>query len=328
VETGYARDTVVILGLGLIGGSLARALRAAGFCRRVIGWGRREASLRRGLELGVIDAYTLDLQEAIERADILVICTPTLIAAELIEQILLRLAGRQHPPIVTDAASVKGNLLAAARRVGEPLPPALVLAHPIAGSERSGVEASDATLFADHRVILTPVAGNDPAAVETVRAMWASTGAEVVEMTVAEHDAVLAATSHLPHVLAYALVDALAQSAESAEIFRFAAGGFRDFTRIASSDPVMWRDIAIANREALLGAIDSFSEHLMWLRRAVAGGDGERLLETFGRAKRARDEFTAILTQREEAGGEGATAGSATPGRAGQRDSADDPTPS
>jgi prephenate dehydrogenase len=253
--------------------------------------------------LGVIDGYTLDLEEAIAEADIMVICTPTLVAAALLERILRRLAGCKHHPVVTDAASVKGNLLAAAQRIGDSFPPALVLAHPIAGSERSGVEAGDGALFVDHRVIITPVEGNDPAAVEMVRSMWASTGAEVVEMPVAEHDAVLAATSHLPHLLAFALVDALAQADESTEIFRFAAGGFRDFTRIASSDPAMWRDIAIANREALLTAIDVFNDHLMRLRRAVDEADGERLFDTFGRAKRARDQFAAILTEREEAEG-------------------------
>jgi len=147
-------------------------------------------------------------------------------------------------------------------------------------------------------VILTPLPENAPDALALVRAMWESTGAEVVEMDVERHDAVLAATSHLPHVLAYALVDALAQGDSSEAIFRFAAGGFRDFTRIASSDPVMWRDIAIANREALLGAIDQFSEHLQQLRSAVADGDAGELHTTFSRAKAARDRFGAILAER------------------------------
>ena len=292
-------DTVAILGLGLIGGSLARALRDSGFAGRVIGYGHREPSLRRGLELGVIDDFTLDLDEVIERADILVICTPTLVAADVLGRILPKLAGRTDAPVITDAASVKGSLLLAAKSAwGGEMPPRLVLGHPIAGSERSGVEASKADLYVNHRVILTPVPGNDSEAVELVRAMWASTGAEVVDMDVAQHDAVLAATSHLPHVLAYALVDALAQSENSDEIFRCAAGGFRDFTRIASSDPVMWRDIAIANKSALLDAIDLFSEHLGQLREAVAGEDAEGMHATFTRAKLARDEFAQILADR------------------------------
>jgi cyclohexadieny/prephenate dehydrogenase len=292
-------NTVAILGLGLIGGSLARALRGSGFSERFIAYGHREPSLRRGVELGVIDDFSLDLDEVIAQADIIVVCTPTLVASRMLEEILPRLAGRADAPVVTDVASVKGNLLATAQRItGGNMPPRLVLGHPIAGSERSGVDASDAQLFVDHRVILTPVEGNDTEAVELIRAMWDSTGAEVVDMTVAEHDAVLAATSHLPHVLAYALVDALAQSDASDEIFRFAAGGFRDFTRIASSDPVMWRDIAIANKAALLGAMDTFSEHLARMRQAVEAGDADQLHETFTRAKEARDAFATILAQR------------------------------
>jgi len=297
----YASNNVVILGLGLIGGSLARALRSSGFSQRFIGYGHREPSLRRGVELGVIDDFTLDLDEAIEQADILVVCTPTLVASNMLRQILPRLAGRTDGPLITDVASVKGNILNAARQAwdGE-MPPQLVLGHPIAGSERSGVDASSADLFVNHRVIITPVEGNDPAAVELIRAMWDSTGAEVVDMTVAAHDAVLAATSHLPHVLAYTLVDALAQSDASDDIFRFAAGGFRDFTRIASSDPVMWRDIAIANKGALLDAIDTFSEHLGRLRSAVAAENADQLFDTFTRAKQARDEFSSILAQRDK----------------------------
>ena len=294
---GASVNNVAILGLGLIGGSLARALRESGFAARVTGFGHREPSLRRGLELGVIDDFTLDLDEVVSGADILVICTPTLIAETLLAEILPRVG--PDGPVITDAASVKGNLARAAVEAGGgAFPPRLVLGHPIAGSERSGVEASRADLYRDHRVILTPVPGNDPEAVTLVRDMWLSTGAEVVEMDVDRHDAVLAATSHLPHVLAYALVDALASSDNSEEIFRCAAGGFRDFTRIASSDPVMWRDIAVANRDALLAAIDRFSEHLAGLRSAVASGDAQGMHDTFTRAKTARDEFAEILAER------------------------------
>ena len=292
-------ETVGILGLGLIGGSLASALRSSGFSRHFIGYGYRDNSLRRGVELGVIDEFTLDLDELLERSDILVICAPTLVAADLLKDILQRSAGSAQGPVITDAASVKGSLLSAAREAcGGEIPSRLVLGHPIAGSERSGVEASDPQLFRDHRVILTPLEGNDPEALDLVRRMWESTGAEVVSMAVEDHDQVLAATSHLPHVLAYALVDALARSDSSEEMFRCAAGGFRDFTRIASSDPVMWRDIAIANREALLAAIDNFSAHLGELREAVAEENAAELEATFGRAKSARDQFAALLAER------------------------------
>jgi prephenate dehydrogenase len=232
------------------------------------------------------------------RADILVICTPTLTAAKLLQQILPRLSAHSGGPVVTDVASVKGNLRDAAIAVAGAVPPQLVLGHPIAGSEHSGVDASSADLFVNHRVILTPVASNDPAAVELVRSMWVSAGADVVDMTVERHDAVLAATSHLPHLLAYTLVDALSSSDASDDIFRCAAGGFRDFTRIASSDPVMWRDIAIANKSALLDSIDLFSEHLARMRGAVQAENADELLNTFNRAKRARDEFAALLAQR------------------------------
>lgn len=294
----YATNNVVIVGLGLIGGSLARALRRSGFSQHFIGYGHRAHSLQRGVELGVIDEYTLDLDEAVERADILVICTPTLTAARMLEEILPRVSGRAGGPVITDVASVKGNLRDAALAIAGTMPPQLVLGHPIAGSEHSGVEASDVDLFVNHRVILTPVSGNDPAAVELVRAMWASAGAEVTQMSVERHDRVLAATSHLPHVLAYTLVDALSSCDASEDMFRCAAGGFRDFTRIASSDPVMWRDIALANRTALLEAIDLFSEHLERLRAAVHAENADELISIFSRAKQARDEFAALLAQR------------------------------
>lgn len=289
---------IVIVGLGLIGGSLARALRQSGFCDTIIAYGHRAPSLQRGLELGVVDEFTLDLDEALQRADVLVICTPTLTAERMLEQILPKLAGRTDGPIITDVASVKGSLLKTAVRVAGAMPPQLVLGHPIAGSEQSGVDASSADLFVNHRVILTPVTGNDTAAVELVRAMWLSAGAVVEDMTVEQHDTVLAATSHLPHVLAYTLVDALASAEYSDDIFRCAAGGFRDFTRIASSDPVMWRDIALANKSALLDAIDLFSEHLQGLRSAVDNENGDELLDSFNRAKQSRDEFAALLAQR------------------------------
>ncbi len=291
-------ESVAIVGLGLIGGSLARALRKNGFARRFIGYGHRKPSLERGVELGVIDCYTLDLDELIAQADVIVIATPTLVASEMLKEILPRLSRQSRTPIITDVASVKGSLLDTAQAVVGSMPPRLVLAHPIAGSERSGVDASDENLFEDHRVILTPVEGNDPEAGELIRAMWESTGAEVIDMKVAEHDAVLAATSHLPHVLAYALVDALAQSDASEDIFRFAAGGFRDFTRIASSDPVMWRDISVANKDALLQSITLFSDRLEILREKVENEDSDGLLEIFSRAKDARDEFAAILAAR------------------------------
>ncbi len=280
-------NKLAIIGLGLMGGSLARALKAQGAVGEVVATGRRAASLERGLALGVIDAWTLDMKEAVANADVVVIATPTLIA----EKVLAELAPFMTPSmIVTDVASVKGNMLRAAERVFGEVPANFVMGHPIAGSEQSGVEAATADLFLDHRVILTPLATTAEAATALIQTMWEACGAEVVCMDVAEHDSVLAATSHLPHVLAYTLVDALAQNGSAADIFRFAAGGFRDFTRIASSDPTMWHDIALANQDAILQGIDDFSAHLDKVRAAIASGDGETLYATFDRAKRARDE--------------------------------------
>ncbi len=293
--------TVAIIGPGLIGGSLARALRRAEFAHRFIGYGHCVDSLVEGEALGVIDSYSLDLREAVAGADLVVLAAPTRVTEQLLPQVLAASFERAgDPPVITDVASVKGNLLRAALAAGAGRVPAnVILGHPIAGSERSGVGASDPDLFIDHRVILTPVEGNDPAALELVRAMWRCTGAEIAEMGVQEHDEVLAATSHLPHMLAYALVDTLADARRNRDVFRFAAGGFRDFSRIASSDPVMWRDIALANREAVLDAMDAFSEHLAGLRRAVAAGEATHLEQIFARAKTVRDRFTADLEVRD-----------------------------
>lgn len=289
---------LVILGLGLIGGSLAKALKARGAVAEVVGFGHREASLQKGVELGVIDSYSLDLAAAVAGADVVVIATPTLVAETMLE----RLAPLVGPDtVITDVASVKGNLERAAQRVFGAQPPNLVLAHPIAGSEQSGVAAAKADLFIGHRVVLTPAATTAAVAVNRIERMWALTGAEVVRMSVAEHDAMLAATSHLPHVLAFSLVDTLAGEPEQAGILRFAAGGFRDFTRIAASDPQMWHDIALANRPALLAAIDQFSDGLAELRAAIDRGDGTSIMATFERAKRARDQFGEMLRQQQSA---------------------------
>lgn len=276
-----------IIGLGLMGGSLAAALKAQGKVGSVIATGRRQASLAKGLELGVIDDYTLDLADAVQGADMVVIATPTLVA----ESVLRDLAPLWNDVmVVTDVASVKGNIQRAAESIFGEVPSNLVLGHPIAGSEQSGVEAAKADLFQDHRVILTPLATTRPSAVTAVEQMWQASGADVVCMSVAEHDAVLASTSHLPHVLAYTLVDALAKDGRAAEIFRFAAGGFRDFTRIASSDPKMWHDIVLANADAVLAGIDLFSSHLSELRSAIECGNGEAIYKVFDQAKVARDE--------------------------------------
>lgn len=280
-------NKLTIIGLGLMGGSLAKALKAQGAVGQVVATGRRAESLERGLQLGVIDSYTLDMAEAVAGADVVVIATPTLIAEKVMAELAPLMTANM---VVTDVASVKGNIQKAAERIFGEVPANFVLGHPIAGSEQSGVDASAVDLFVDHRVILTPLVNTSDSALSLIQSMWETCGAEVVRMDVAEHDAVLAATSHLPHVLAYTLVDALAQNGAAADIFRFAAGGFRDFTRIASSDPTMWHDIALANRDAILQGIDTFSAHLNTVRQAIASGDGDAIFATFDRAKQARDE--------------------------------------
>ena len=277
-----------IVGVGLIGGSLARALRAAGAVNEVVGCGRGKPNLERAVQLGVIDRYTHDVGEAVTGADMIFLAVPLGAMRATFEAMRGRLA---EGAVVTDGGSAKASVVEDARAAFGHLPRGFVPGHPVAGTEKNGVEASFATLYRNRRVILTPLHDTDPGAVARVEAMWRACGAEVSYMTVEHHDEVLAATSHLPHMLAYALVDALARLKEHDEIFRYAAGGFRDFTRIASSNPVMWRDICIANRVALAQMLDRFSSELAELTEAIRGGDGERLLEVFARAKAARDRF-------------------------------------
>ncbi|MCK9531175.1 MAG: prephenate dehydrogenase/arogenate dehydrogenase family protein [Gammaproteobacteria bacterium] len=280
---------ICIIGVGLIGGSFARALKAANACREIVGAGRNEAQLVRAQELGVIDAYALDVAEAARGADVVVLAVPVGSTEGVVRQLAPVLGPNT---ILTDVGSTKASVVAAVERALGTLPPRFVPGHPIAGTEKSGVEASFAELFQQRRVILTPLSHTDPEATATVRRLWELAGAEVVEMDVQHHDEVLAATSHLPHLLAFALVDTLARMEERREIFRFAAGGFRDFTRVASSDPQMWHDICLANRDALLDLLATYQADLDRLAAAVREGRGEVLLETFRRAKAARDRFT------------------------------------
>ncbi|MCC7220030.1 MAG: prephenate dehydrogenase/arogenate dehydrogenase family protein [Candidatus Contendobacter sp.] len=275
-----------IIGVGLIGGSLARALREAGEVGEVIGCGRGEANLQAAVRLGVVDRYDTDPAHAVAGADVVVVAVPLGAMEAVLRSIVPHLAPEA---IVTDVGSAKGSVVADVARVYGGIPPRFVPGHPIAGTENSGVEASFATLFKRRRVILTPLAETAATAHRLIQQMWELTGAEVVDMGVRHHDAVLAATSHLPHLLAYTLVDTLARLDDRAEIFRYAAGGFRDFTRIASSDPTMWRDICVANREQLLEMIALFNADLAQLAEAIRSDDPAALLATFQRAKRARD---------------------------------------
>jgi len=277
---------LTVIGVGLIGGSLARALRRANFCQRVVGCGRSESELNKAVALDVIDHYELDIANAVTNADIVVLAVPL----GAMENVLRNMVGHLKPSaVVTDVGSAKESVVLAARRAFGAVPNQFVPGHPIAGTENSGVEASFAELFQQRRVILTPLPETNADATALVRKMWLATGATVDEMSVAQHDAMLAATSHLPHLLAYTLVDTLLQADSSEQIFRFAAGGFRDFTRIASSDPVMWRDICLANREAIVAMLERFRQQLDVVQNAIEQGDGFSLKEMFVRAKSARD---------------------------------------
>ncbi|MCK5640443.1 MAG: prephenate dehydrogenase/arogenate dehydrogenase family protein [Gammaproteobacteria bacterium] len=281
-------NRLCIIGVGLIGGSLARALKQANACNEIVGCGRDQAELEKACDLGVIDRFELDVAHAVAGADIVVVAVPVSAMASVFSAMAGHLADNA---VLTDVGSSKGSVVIAAQQAFGEVPANLVPGHPIAGTEKNGVDASFAELYQGRRVILTPLSDTRPEAIKTVRNMWQQTGAHVEEMGVQHHDEVLAATSHLPHVLAYTLVDSLAQGEVQAEIFRYAAGGFTDFTRIASSDPAMWHDICLANREALLKVLETFSGDLAKLTEAINNADSEYLMRVFKHAKAAREHF-------------------------------------
>ena len=283
-----------IIGVGLIGGSLARALRAAGAEMEIVGHGRSVAALQQALALGVVDRIETDPAAALKGCDMVLLGVPVGAIGSVLQSIHPHLEANT---IITDVGSTKGSVVIAAEQVFGFLPPRFIPGHPIAGTEKSGVDASFAELYQRRRVILTPAANADPQALETVRWMWRLAGAEVCEMSAQYHDEVLAATSHLPHMLAFTLVDTLARLEDHDDVFRYAAGGFRDFTRIASSNPQMWHDICINNRDALLLMVRRFSAELETLAQAIEHGDGQTLLNTFEHAKAARDNYCDLHCQ-------------------------------
>lgn len=286
---------LVVVGLGLIGGSFAKGIRESGLCGEVVGVDLDPQSRKLAVELGVVDRCEADLAVACRDADVIQLAVPIL----AMEKVLALLATFDlGDAVLTDVGSAKGNVVNAARLAFGAMPSRFVPGHPIAGSEQSGVEASNPQLFKRHKVILTPLPETDPKALAVVDRLWSELGADVEHMEVERHDEVLAATSHLPHLLAFGLVDSLAKRNENLDIFRYAAGGFRDFTRIAGSDPVMWHDIFLANREAVLRTLDTFRTDLDALRDAMVAGDGHQLLGVFTRARMAREHFGKILAQR------------------------------
>ncbi|MEA9994853.1 bifunctional prephenate dehydrogenase/3-phosphoshikimate 1-carboxyvinyltransferase [Pseudomonas sp. 10B1] len=286
---------LVVIGLGLIGGSFAKGLRESGLCGEVVGVDLDPRSRLMAVELGIVDRCEEDIAAACRGADVIMLAVPILAMEKLLTLLATFDLG---DAVLTDVGSAKGNVVRAAQMAFGDCPARFVPGHPIAGSEQSGVEASNAQLFRRHKVILTPLVDTDPVAVGLIDRLWSELGADVEHMQVERHDEVLAATSHLPHLLAFGLVDSLAKRNENLDIFRYAAGGFRDFTRIAGSDPVMWHDIFLANREAVLRTLDTFRSDLDALRDAVDAGDGHQLLGVFTRARVAREHFSKILARR------------------------------
>jgi prephenate dehydrogenase len=279
-------EKLAIVGTGLIGGSFALALKQAGAVREVLGVGRNPARLMVARELGLID-HVADWAQA-GQADCILLALPVGETGAVLQQLAPHL---KPGAIVTDAGSTKANVVAAARAALGARFVDFVPGHPIAGSEQSGPGAARADLYRGKRVVLTPQADTRADAIATVRALWEAAGAQVETLEAELHDRVFAAVSHLPHLAAFALVDELAQRTDGDTFFRFAASGFRDFTRIAGSSPEMWRDIALANRDAVLAELDAYLAALQSLRQAVAGNDAAALLEIFSRARAAREHW-------------------------------------
>lgn len=283
---------VVVCGVGLIGGSFALALKASGAVREVVGLGRSRAPLEEALALGVIDRIANDWEDAARDADIVLLGMPV----GQMPAVMASLTPYLQPgTIVTDGGSTKGDVVAAARVAFGDKIAQFVPGHPIAGAEKSGVSAAKTDLYVDKRVVLTPLPENPAAAVTRVRNAWESCGAKLSELSPAEHDSVFAAVSHLPHLLAFALVHDLASRDNADQLFGFAAGGFRDFTRIASSHPEMWRDICIANRSALLNELDAYMGELLRTRVLLASADAAGLEDMFAAARARRDAWLDTL---------------------------------
>jgi 3-phosphoshikimate 1-carboxyvinyltransferase len=287
----FTSEKILIVGLGLIGGSLAAALRNLDK-HQIWGFDADEQSMAQAVEQGIIETAVSDLPQAVRDADVVVLAVPVKAIAELIELIAPYLG---QNTILTDVGSVKGHIVDAAYKVFDQPPAGFIPGHPIAGSERSGISAVQSDLFVDHKYIITPLPESSPQAMDVLAELWRSVGSDILTMDVARHDMVLAATSHLPHILAFSLVDTLASDAENKDIFRYAAGGFRDFTRVSGSDPTMWHDVLVTNRDACLKTLDQFTDGLQLMRQAIADGDSNTMLGIMTRARVARHHFEKLL---------------------------------
>ena len=280
---------IVVFGTGLIGGSFALALKAAGAVEEVVGFGRAPGTLRIAQELGVIDRAGINPAHEIGDADIVLVATPVAQMPEIFSRIAPYLGPNT---LVTDGGSTKGDVVAAARAAFKGHIGKFVPAHPIAGAENSGPAAARWDLYRGKKVVVTPLAENNDERLDRIKRAWALCGADIYELTPEQHDRVFAAVSHQPHVLSYALVHDLATREDADLFFTFAASGFRDFTRIAASHPEMWRDICLANRQALLQELERYQAQLCELHDALTASDGERLEDIFGIARQARREWS------------------------------------
>lgn len=285
---------VLVIGLGLIGASFAQALKLSGRAQRVWGHDADADSVAIALKRGIVDAAE-GFEQSVAAADVIMLAVPVLAVPPILTQIAPWLASHT---LITDVGSVKGQFAEQARQYLPQHLSRVVPGHPIAGAERSGVTAAQPELFLRHQIILTPLPETRPEAVRQITWLWQACGARVSNMAVDHHDRVLAATSHLPHLLAFCLVDSLAKSAQSTDIFQHAAGGFRDFTRIAASSPVMWRDVFLANDQACLAVLSDFEQDLSLLKQAIISKDARYLETVFTRAKSARQHFDRVLARR------------------------------
>ncbi len=284
----FFKERIAIMGIGLIGGSLARALKRNNSVGKIIAYDRNEEALQKAYELGVADEIYNDPIKAAENADIIILATPITAMGKIVKEIIPYL---KEDAVMSDVGSTKGSVLESIKAEIGYLPERFVPAHPIAGTEKHGVENSFDSLFDNRRTLVIPHLENSHDAVRTIHEMWKAAGSETEEMGVKHHDQVLAATSHIPHLLAYATVDTLANLDDRAEIFRFAAGGFRDFTRISASDPDLWADICLQNRESILEVLVAYQKNIDRLRHALEAGEREEMRTVFARAKHARDNF-------------------------------------
>jgi len=291
-------ERVVIVGVGLIGGSFALALKDAGMARHIAGLGRSADALARALELGIIDEVCATPAAALRGADLVLIAAPVAQTGAILASLLPHLEAHT---IVTDAGSTKSDVVAAARAVLKERVGQFVPGHPIAGSEANGPDAARRELYRGKKAVLTPLPENAPADVEQVAAAWRACGAIIHLLSAQEHDRVFAAVSHLPHLLAFALVDDIAAKPHAGLLFQYAASGFRDFTRIAGSSPEMWRDISLANRDALLGELDAYMAQLATVRALLAAGDGAALESIYARARHARCDWIDAIESAESA---------------------------